>query len=377
MQSCEVLIIGAGPAGATCARVLAKWGISVLLMDRERFPREKPCAGWITPAVLETLRIDPEHYRRGRLLQEIRAFRTGVMFGRETLTDYGCTISYGIRRSEFDHFLLQNTACPMLLGEAARTLERTAEGWLVNRRIRARMLVGAGGHSCPVAGVLGARPGAESPIVAMVAEFKLGEEQLAGCRLSPGHTELRFTGDGRGYGWLMRKGPFLNVGLGSLASTGLRQAMAEFCAQLRSRGELVGELDGRFRGHAYLPYRKRGGRRIVGDRALLIGDAAGLAYPESGEGILPAVESAIMAAQTILCASGDYRPSWLQPYADAVADRFGSRASDPGAFTLPAPLKGAGARLLLSSGWLTRRLVLDRWFLHREERPLAPKAEEG
>ena len=84
MESCEVLIVGAGPAGSTCARILAKWGISVLLMDRDQFPRDKPCAGWITPAVLETLRIDPEQYRQGRLLQEIREFRTGVMYGRET-----------------------------------------------------------------------------------------------------------------------------------------------------------------------------------------------------------------------------------------------------------------------------------------------------
>ena len=103
MESCEVLIVGAGPAGSTCARFLTKAGLSVLLLDRDQFPRGKPCAGWITPAVLETLSIDPQLYRQGRLLQEIHEFRTGVMYGSELVTDYGTTVSYSIRRSEFDH----------------------------------------------------------------------------------------------------------------------------------------------------------------------------------------------------------------------------------------------------------------------------------
>ena len=377
MEQCEVLIVGAGPAGATCARILAKWGISVLLLDRDQFPRDKPCAGWITPAVLEALRIDPKRYRQGRLLQEIRAFRTGVLYGKETLTDYGNTVSYGIRRSEFDHFLLLNNTSRVSLGEAVQSLERTADGWLVNGRIHTRLLVGAGGHNCPVARTLGAKPGRETAIAAIVAEFEMDEEQLANCRLTAGHTALSFSSDSKGYGWLLRKGPFLNIGLGSMGTTELRRPMDDFCAHLRHRGDLVGELCGPFREHAYLTYRNRGGRKIVGDRTLLIGDAAGLAFPESGAGILPAVESAIMAAQTILCASGDYRPRWLEPYATAVAARFGNRGEDAENARFPASVKGLRARMLFSSGWLTRHLVLDRWFLHRGQRPLVPKTVEG
>jgi menaquinone-9 beta-reductase len=373
MEQCEVLIAGAGPAGSTCARILAKWGISVLLLDRDQFPRDKPCAGWITPAVLDALRIDPERYRQGRLLQEIRAFRTGFSHGKETLTDYGSTVSYGIRRSEFDHYLLLNNTSRTSLGEAVQSLERTADGWLVNGRVHARLLVGAGGHTCPVARTLGAKPGHERAIVAMVAEFEMGEEQLANCRLAAGHTALSFSRDGKGYGWLLRKGPLLNIGLGSLGATEVGRLMDDFCAHLRQRGDLAEKLCGPLQEHAYLTYRNLGGRRIVGDRTLLIGDAAGLAFPESGEGILPAVESAIMAAQAILCASGDYRPRWLEPYATAVAARFGSRGAESESTRLTAGCKGLGARMLFSSGWLTRRLVLDRWFLHRGQRPLVPK----
>jgi menaquinone-9 beta-reductase len=375
MQQCEVLIVGAGPAGSTLARILAKWGISVLLIDRDLFPRDKPCAGWITPAVLEALRIDPQHYRRGRLLQEIRAFRTGVMYGKDRLIDYGSTVSYGICRSEFDHYLQLSSTSSVALGETVHSLERTAEGWLVNGRIRTRLLVGAGGHHCPVARTMGAQPEREPSIVALVAEFEMGQRQLDDCRLVAGHTTLSFAGDSKGYGWLMRKGKVVNIGLGSLGCGDLHRRLEDFCAHLRIKGILAGKLGAPFRGHAYLPYQSRG-RRIVGDRSLLIGDAAGLAYPESGKGILPAVESAIMAAQTILCASGDYRPRWLEPYGAAVAARLGGRAGHSGRVGLPAGVKKVGTRMLLSSDWFTRHLVLDRWFLRREQRPLVPKSED-
>lgn len=93
-----------------CAWKLKKAGLGVLLLDKEQFPREKPCAGWITPAVLETLAIDRKEYRQGRVLQDINSFRTGLMSGPEVVTHYDTTVSYGIRRCEFDHYLLQHRA---------------------------------------------------------------------------------------------------------------------------------------------------------------------------------------------------------------------------------------------------------------------------
>jgi len=222
--------------------------------------------------------------------------------------------------------------------------------------------------------VLGAKPAQETPIAAVVAEVELGPGELAACPLTPGHTSLAFLDDVKGYGWLVRKGPVLNVGLGALGGTELRSRLAAYLEHLRKSGALPGTVELPFKGHAYLPFRAGNGRSIVGDRALVIGDAAGLAYPESGEGILPAVESAILAAQTILCASADYRPRWLEPYAAAVAERFGSAGSTTRRLGLPAPVQRMGTRLLLGNSWLTRHLVLDRWFLHRAQPPLVPRA---
>src|SRR6516225_5156494 len=99
MEECDVLIVGGGPAGSSCAWKLAGSGLDVLVLDRKSFPRDKPCAGWITPALIESLQLDLDDYRRGgRVLQPITSFVVGMMGGREVEAAYDKPISYGIRR---------------------------------------------------------------------------------------------------------------------------------------------------------------------------------------------------------------------------------------------------------------------------------------
>jgi hypothetical protein len=99
---------------------------------------------------------------------------------------------------------------------------------------------------------------------------------------------------------------------------------------------------------------------------LLVGDAAGLAHARSGEGIRPAVESALLAANAIVAARGDYRGERLAAYDEALARRYGARSAAGGAGALlPAGLKRALAQRLLRREWFVRHVVLDRWFLQR------------
>src|SRR5438876_45771 len=117
MQTCDVLIVGGGPAGSACAWALARAGLEVVVMDAAAFPRDKVCAGWITPQVIADLDLDLDDYRRGRTLQPITAFRTGLIGGhREVETSYARPVSYGIRRCEFDHYLLQRSPARLCLG---------------------------------------------------------------------------------------------------------------------------------------------------------------------------------------------------------------------------------------------------------------------
>ncbi|MFZ5509124.1 MAG: NAD(P)/FAD-dependent oxidoreductase [Pseudomonadota bacterium] len=366
METCDVLIVGGGPAGSSCAWKLRQHGMDVVLMDKAQFPRDKVCAGWITPAVARALQLDTDAYARQYILQPISAFRTGMIDGAEVDTVYRTTVSYGIRRCEFDDHLLRRSGARLRLGEPLQGLERRDGEWIVNGTIRAPMVIGAGGHFCPVARSLGARLGADEPVVAAKeVEFRMAPEQLGACRVRPEAPELYFCQDLKGYGWCFRKGDYLNIGLGREDNHRLAEHLEAFCDFLRRRGRIPADIPQRFRGHAYILH-GHGTRQVVGDGVLLVGDAAGLAYPQSGEGIRPAVESGLMAAETVLEAAGDYRQKRLEAYRRRLSARFGNgRGAGPD--LLPEGLRSALARALLGNGWFTRHVVLDRWFLHAHQ----------
>src|SRR5690606_3711297 len=74
MEHCDVLIVGGGPGGSSCAWRLRQLDCDVVVLDRRVFPRHKVCAGWITPQALESLSVDVEEYGAWRVLQPITGF---------------------------------------------------------------------------------------------------------------------------------------------------------------------------------------------------------------------------------------------------------------------------------------------------------------
>lgn len=370
MEYADVLIVGGGPAGASCAWALWQAGMDVAVLDQANFPRDKVCAGWITPAVLKALALAPIDYGREGVLQPIQSFRVGLLGGVDdgaVEIRYAETVSYGIRRCEFDDYLLRRSQARLYCGEPVRSLQRQAGAWLVNDHIRTPMLVGAGGHACPVARALGAHPGGEAVVTAQEMEFLLPEDARTACAVRGEQPELYFCPDLAGYGWCFRKGDFLNIGLGRDDRHGLAAQVANFLAFLRRERGVPEPLE-RFHGHAYLLH-GHGKRNLLADGALLVGDAAGLAYPSSGEGIRPAVESGLLAAQTVIEAQGDYRRQRLEPYRDRLRQRFGHGASFSA--RIPARIRIPLAHALFTRSWLLRRVVLDRGFLHLNQTPLA------
>lgn len=375
METCDVLIVGGGPAGSTCAWQLVRAGLDVLVLDKQTFPREKTCAGWITPAVIESLEFDSKDYAHGRVMQPIHGFRTGIWGGAEVETHYRDeAASYGIRRFEFDHYLLERSKARLRLGEPFRGMTREGGDWQVNGDIRTPLVIGAGGHFCPVSRVLGTRLGQGETIVsAQEIEFPMSAEQRRECKFDNEVVQLYFCPDLKGYGWCFAKGDYLNVGLGREDNHRLSEQVERFCEWLRERGSLPRNLPGKMKGHAYLTY-PSSQRRLTGDGVLIIGDAAGLAYPESGEGIRPAVESGLMAAEVILAAKKDYRQTRLEPYADRVAQRYGARSEGAaGKSWIPPKLKQKIAARLMASHWFARNVVIERWFLHASQRALVPQ----
>jgi geranylgeranyl reductase family protein len=372
MERCDVLIVGGGPAGSSCAWGLREAGLDVLVVDRKTFPRDKVCAGWITPQVVESLGIDLDAYRRSRVCQPITGFRTGMIGGREVANEYKRPVSYGIRRCEFDQYLLDRTAVRRCEAEAVGQIERDGDGWLVNGSIRASLVVGAGGHFCPVARMLGARSIEGSLVVAaQEIEFPANPDELARGTISAAVPELFFCPDLEGYGWCFRKGDFLNIGLGRTDREGLSNHVQAFVEFLRSRGKIACEIPARFHGHAYQLH-ERTQPVLCDDGVLLVGDAAGLAYPQSGEGIRPAVESGLLAAAVIAAANGDFAGDRLAGYSRLLAGRLGTPRTRGASDWLPASWLRVLAARLLASKQFARRVVIERWFLHMHDPALPP-----
>jgi flavin-dependent dehydrogenase len=334
-------------------------GRDVLVLDRHAFPRDKPCAGWITPEAVTALGLDLEEYARDHTLQPVSRFRVGRIGGRAVNVDYGAPVSHGIRRCELDTVLLRRSLARTRLGEAVSDVRREGREWVVNDRFAAGILVGAGGHFCPVARMLNGSPPREATVVAREIELLLAGEALAACRVEPGRPELYFCPDLRGYGWCFRKGSHLNVGLGRVHERELPPRVAAFVEWLVREGRIAPPPAEGWRGHAYL-VREGRPRRVAQDGVLLVGDAAGLAFPASGEGILPAVVSGRLAAEAILGETDD--AARQRRYRERLDEALGRPVPTP---SWRRPLAAALGSALFGSPAFCRRIVLDRLFLHR------------
>src|SRR5678816_3019834 len=121
----DVIVIGGGPAGSTCARTLVRRGARVALIDRAEFPRVKLCAGWLSPAIWDVLQLSPREYNRG--LWEWNTCHVHYKGKDHTIPCHG----WFIRRYEFDEFLLQRSGAELHLGVTAKQIERIDGVWHV------------------------------------------------------------------------------------------------------------------------------------------------------------------------------------------------------------------------------------------------------
>lgn len=371
MQAYDILIVGGGPAGSTLAYNLRNTSLKIAILDKKTFPRQKVCAGWVTPEVMRVLNIDLEDYANGRVLQKISGFKISQLGQTQVESSYpGEPVSYGIRRIEFDYYLIQRCSAELILDEAFKKMDKNSDGWLVNDKYQAKLVVGAGGHYCPVARAIDSKGISELAVVAQEAEFEMNARQKQNCTIKEEVPELFFTPDLMGYGWVFRKGDFLNIGLGREDKSKLSAHVKDFCEYLTEQGKIPDDITAKYNGHAYLLY-NHAARDMVADNVLLVGDSAGLAYPQSGEGIRPAVESSMLAAEVIRSCANDYSKNKLQSYDELMVQRFGSRQPAPDVMErLPLSVKKIFASQLMKTHWFTKNIVIDKWFLQAHQAPM-------
>jgi geranylgeranyl reductase family protein len=297
MKHFDVLVVGGGPAGSTTAYRLADAGASVLLVDKATFPRDKPCGGGITTRALLACPVDPSPVVEEQVdVVELR-FRYSDAVERRSAKP----VVHMTQRRRLDAFLL----------DAAR--ERgveVREGTTVDvRAASADVVVGADGANGTTARAFGLGRGIVQGVAyegnvpyGVVSRERYARRAVIELADIPG-----------GYGWVFAKGDHVNVGVGAWQAEGprIRAHLARVCA---AHGLDPTQLEG-LRGHR-LPLR-RPGTHIASARALLVGDAAGLIDPVSGDGMYECFVSSKHATTAILDLLGG-RASSLEPYESAV-----------------------------------------------------------
>lgn len=295
MIKTDVIIVGGGPAGSACAWKLRQHNVDCIIIDQSQFPRFKPCAGWITPDVVKDLKMNIEEYPYGfttftSLQVVIRKFKFRLP-----------TRQHSIRRIEFDHWLLQRSCAPVHQ-HMVKSIRQVNGSYEIDGKFSAKFLVGAGGTYCPVYRTLFKtdNPKARESLIAAQEEEFPYEGASKDCW-------LWFWENLPGYAWYVPKANgYINVGIGAWA-----EALKANGDRLQTHWDLLVkklEETGLVRNHTFQPsahtyYLRQRLPEIRKGNAFIIGDAAGLATQDMGEGIGPAIRSGMLAADAIATGS--------------------------------------------------------------------------
>lgn len=314
----DVMVVGAGPAGAAAARALAAGGARVCLLERARFPRNKPCGGGITTRALSRFPwLEPalpriSTHRVSRLFLEAGGSHVALTSERPAVLL--------VRRYEFDELLARlavesgATLCEEAWVSQAQADEdgvtvRTRDG----REFDGRYLVAADGVNGVLTRRLGLHPGWDSGAVALDMMEEAPDDRLRAT--DPGTLWVSYGHGGTdGYGYVFPKQGHVNVGVGCLLSYFKEQvALPPYEVQRGFVDDLVGRgvLEGASNREHFTPcHIPVGGpiARTAAGRVLVAGDAGGFVNAYTAEGIYYAMVTGELAAGAILAAMGNGGP---------------------------------------------------------------------
>jgi geranylgeranyl reductase family protein len=311
MKRYDAIVVGAGPAGSTAAYRLAKAGAAVLLLDRARFPRDKPCGGGVTgrAARLLPFSIEPvvEHV--------VAAVDLRLRYGKTLARGNAEPLVYMTQRKRLDHFLVQQAVEAGVDFREGTKVSAVAvsESGVSVEGFEAKTVIGADGVNGITARALGL---GGNRVVGVALEGNLPY-----AKMDPRPFDRRLALElgvvPGGYGWVFPKGDHANFGVGGWEAEGprLREHLRRLC---EAHGVSPDDLE-ELRGYR-LPLREPRSTLARG-RALVVGDAAGLIDPVSGDGMFEGFLSSRYAAEAVLDLLAG-RAESLDAYGPRLANRL-------------------------------------------------------
>jgi len=285
----DAIVVGAGPAGSATAIRLARGGASVLLADRARFPRDKPCGGGLAGRAVRELPVDVAPV----VEDVVHAFEVRLRYRKRFERRSDAPLALMTQRRRLDAFLAEQAAAAGADFRDGVTVEGLAAGpdgvtlRVGGATVGGDVLVGADGVNGSIARAAGLGAGILYGI-ALEGNGPLPHRQAGRVTIELGVVP-------GGYGWVFPRAGHANFGVGGWAAEGprLREHLARLCAEHGVEPAALTGVQGR-----RLPLRRT--TAASRGRVLLAGDAAGLVDPLTGDGISEALVSARLAAEAIL-----------------------------------------------------------------------------
>ncbi|TGC11402.1 geranylgeranyl reductase family protein [Methanolobus halotolerans] len=289
----DLIIVGGGPAGSAAGRIAGKAGLKTLLIEKEEFPRYKPCGGALSDHAMSYLDFEIP----GKLIEK-EIYGSRICFSDQVIErfkDY--RISVIVTRSKLDSFLLekaQETGIEIIHGEKVTSLSNGSDHVTVRTKgstYKSRFVILATGSQSPLKNTVRRKDKKREYGICIVTEVE--EDNEAIDRYIRKSIEMRFGVSGMGYGWIFPHDNYYSVGIGGVANflPDPNGAIREYLEENGFRGKY------KLKGHV-VPC---GGykRNLTDNRIILSGDAAGFVDAFSGEGLAYSIKSGQIAAEVI------------------------------------------------------------------------------